>query len=110
MPGATYLQYSTAAYSLVDSYDVNNFFSEFSLLSGGDPTGGFVNYIGDEASASAAGLIGISNGQIYMGVDSTNAVSTSSAGRPSVRLTSNKAYTHGLFIADIAHMPASTCG
>jgi hypothetical protein len=31
-------------------------------------------------------------------------------GRASVRLTSNKAYTHGLFIADISHMPGGICG
>jgi hypothetical protein len=110
MSGATYLQYSTATYNLVDTYDSSNFFSEFTLFSGGDPTGGFVNYQGNEGSAQSAGLINTNNGQVYMGVDSTNVVSTSSAGRPSVRVTSNKAYTHGLFIADIAHMPGSICG
>jgi hypothetical protein len=94
MSGATYLQYSTATYNLVDTYDSSNFFSEFTLFSGGE----------------SAGLINTNNGQVYMGVDSTNVVSTSSAGRPSVRVTSNKAYTHGLFIADIAHMPGSICG
>lgn len=110
MSAATYLQYSTATYNLVDTYDSSNFFSEFTLFSGGDPTGGFVNYQGNEGSAQSAGLINTNNGQVYMGVDSTNVVSTSSAGRPSVRVTSNKAYTHGLFIADIAHMPGSICG
>ena len=33
-----------------------------------------------------------------------------SSGRESVRVSSNKAYTHGLIIGDIAHMPDSTCG
>jgi hypothetical protein len=108
--GATYLQYTTATYNLVDTYDSSNFFSEFTLFSGADPTGGFVDYIGDQGSASSAGLINTNNNQVYMGVDSTNTVASSSAGRPSIRVTSNKAYTHGVFIADIAHMPGSICG
>jgi len=110
MSGATYLQYAAATYNIVDTYDSSNFFSEFTLFSGADPTGGFVNYQGDQSSASSAGLINTNNGQIYMGVDYTNVVSTSSAGRPSIRVSSNKGYTHGLFIADIAHMPGSICG
>lgn len=41
-----------------------------------------------------------------MGVDNTTVTST---GRQSVRLTSNKAYNHGLIILDVAHMPEG-CG
>ena len=108
--GATYLQYTTATYNLVDTYDSTNFFSEFTLFSGTDPTAGFVDYQGDQGSATSAGLINTNNNQVYMGVDSTNTVATSSAGRPSIRVTSNKSYTHGIFIADIAHMPGSICG
>jgi hypothetical protein len=100
----------SVAYSLVDTYDSTNFFSEFTLFSGADPTAGFVDYQGDQSAASSAGLINTNNNQVYMGVDATNTVASSSAGRPSIRVTSNKAYTHGLFIADIAHMPGSICG
>ena len=32
------------------------------------------------------------------------------AGRPSVRIASKKAWTHGLFIGDFAHVPAGVCG
>lgn len=42
-----------------------------------------------------------------MGVDYVNVVT---AGRPSVRIQSKQTYTHGLIIADLAHMPASICG
>ena len=42
-----------------------------------------------------------------MGVDYVNVVTT---GRPSVRIQSKESYTHGLIIADLAHMPASICG
>ena len=31
-------------------------------------------------------------------------------GRPSIRLESKNSYTHGLFVADIQHMPDSICG
>lgn len=109
-PGATTYKPLAVDYSLVDTYDSSNFFSEFTLFSGGDPTGGFVDYQSDQGAAQSAGLINTNNNQVYMGVDSTNTVSTSSAGRPSIRVTSNKSYTHGLFIADIAHMPGSICG
>jgi hypothetical protein len=110
MSGASYLEYATATYNLVSTYDSSNFFSEFSLFSGADPTGGFVAYQGDESTAQSAGLINTNNNQVYMGVDYTDVVSTSSAGRASIRVSSNTAYTHGLFIADIAHMPGSICG
>ena len=44
-------------------------------------------------------------------VDSThNYTNTPGSGRPSVRLESKEAYTHGLFIADFAHMPPGQCG
>jgi beta-glucanase (GH16 family) len=44
---------------------------------------------------------------VFLGVDSKT---VNTAGRNSVRMGSHKLYTHGLFIADIAHMPDSTCG
>lgn len=32
------------------------------------------------------------------------------AGRPSVRIASKQAFTHGLFIGDFQHTPAGVCG
>lgn len=104
----TYQQYAAADYHLVDSYTASNFFSSFSLFTGSDPTHGYVNYQ-SYSDASNEGLINTNNNQIYLGVDSTT-YNPGSPGRKSVRVTSNKAYTHGLFIADIAHMPGSICG
>jgi hypothetical protein len=100
-------QLATRAYSLVDSYTSDNFFSEFSYFLGTDPTAGDVVYEPADV-AVAEGLTNTNNGQIYMGVDHTTV--NPPGGRPSVRLTSNKVYNHGLFIADIAHMPDSACG
>lgn len=98
---------AAAQYELVATFDSSNFFDDFSFFTGADPTGGFVDYL-DESAASAAGLINTNNGQIYLGVDYTTY--DPADGRASVRLTSNSEWTHGLWIADIAHMPGSICG
>ena len=72
-----------------------------------DPTQGFVHYV-DKATASQNGLIGTSQGSVYIGVDNKNIAD--SGGRQSVRLTSFKGYNHGLVILDLAHMPGNICG
>lgn len=95
------------AWTLMDTYNSANFFNSFTFFTGADPTHGFVNYE-SKAAATAAGLISTANNQIHMGVDHTT--KNPSGGRGSVRVSSNKAYTHGLFIADIAHMPGDICG
>jgi hypothetical protein len=93
-----------ASYNVVDAFDATNFFDEFEFFTQPDPTHGFVQYV-DAATASRDGLAGFAEGAVYLGVDYTN---TTTTGRSSVRVTSKKAYTKGLFIADIAHMPAGT--
>jgi hypothetical protein len=103
----TFSAYAAATYGLVDTYNSGNFFSAFNFYTGSDPTHGYVSYQFQSAAASQ-GLINTNNGQVYLGVDHTTV--NPSAGRASVRITSNKGYTHGLFIADIAHMPGSICG
>lgn len=97
---------AASTYRLVDTFNSTNFFSEFDFFTQPDPTHGFVNYV-DAAAASRDGLAGYSQGGVYLGVDHTN---TTTTGRSSVRVTSKKAYTKGLFIADIAHMPAGAMG
>jgi hypothetical protein len=108
--GASAVSAASAAgksYSLVDSYDATNFFSEFSFFTGGDPTNGFVHFQSG-AAANQSGLAGYVNGAVYLGVD--HKTTNPAGGRNSVRVSSNKAYTHALIVADIAHMPGSTCG
>ncbi|KAL2010585.1 hypothetical protein VTN00DRAFT_6392 [Thermoascus crustaceus] len=100
-----------ASYVLVDDYSGANFFSGFSFFTGPDPTRGFVRYV-DAATASNTGLTSITTGSdgkpvVHIGVDSQNVMP---GGRSSVRITSNKAYNHGVVITDIAHMPGSICG
>lgn len=102
---------ANAAYTLTDSYDHTNFFNEFSFFSGPDPTNGLVSFQTASASNETA-LAGFTNhagsNTVYLGVDHTTKLS-GGVGRASTRVSSNKAYTQGLFIADVAHMPEG-CG
>lgn len=70
-----------------------------------------MDYKGKDAAKNSA-LVSVSTaGQAYIGVDYKTVLKDLNArGRPSVRLESKKIYNGGLFIADIAHMPGSTCG
>ena len=95
------------SYQLADSYTSSIFFSTWNFFQGADPTHGFVNYV-DQNTAWSQGLIGTENGKIRMSVDSRNVAD--GAGRKSVRLTSKKAYTRGLFVVDVEHMPGAACG
>lgn len=98
---------SPSTYTLKATFDYTNFFSQMTFFTGGDPTHGYVEYL-TQSAAQSAGLINTNNNQIYMGVDYTTL--NPSAGRASVRVSSNAVWTHGLFIADIAHMPGGICG
>lgn len=98
----TYQRLAASDYNLVDNYNSNNFFDNFNFFTGSDPTHGFVSYQ-SQSSANTRGLINSNDGQIYMGVDHTT-YNPPAPGRASVRVESKKAYNHGLFIADIAHM------
>ena len=99
---------ASAAYTLRDNYDHSNFFNEFTFFSDPDPTHGFVNYAAPTA-ANLSALAGYDSKAVYLGVD-YNTKNPSGSGRGSVRVHSQKTYTRGLFVADIAHMPASICG
>ena len=100
---------SFAAYKLVDDYTSDSFWNGFSFFSDSDPTNGAVKYV-DRITAntqSLAGNLPNVNNAIYMGVDH---VTQSPSGRASVRISSDKAYQHGLFVLDISHMPGGICG
>ena len=98
---------AASSYTLRDTYDYSNFFTAFNFITDADPTHGFVHYT-SKTEATTDGLINTNNNLVYMGVDSKT--SNPANGRSSVRVSSSKAYTHGLFIADIAHMPGDVCG
>ncbi|KAL4728682.1 hypothetical protein ACLX1H_005433 [Fusarium chlamydosporum] len=98
---------SSGGYSVTHTYDSSNFFEAFEFFNADDPTNGFVEYV-DSDTANSEGLAGFVDGQVYMGVDYKT--KNPSNGRKSVRVTSHDSFTHGLFIADIAHMPGSIPG
>lgn len=103
----TLAQYS---YTLHDAFEGASFFDQFDFWTAGDPTDGWTNYV-DYATAVDNGLIGSNSSLPSWGVDHNNVLDPANAtGRASIRLTSKTTWTHGLFIADIAHMPDSTCG
>jgi hypothetical protein len=74
-----------------------------------DPTGGFVDYQSESAARSKKLAEYRKDGTNYIGVDTTKKV-TNTRGRESIRIESKTKYNHGLFIVDLAHMPASVCG
>ncbi|KAF5876585.1 putative endo beta- protein [Botrytis fragariae] len=96
-------------YQLEESYSGNTFFYAFDFFTAPDPTHGFVTYV-SESAASQQGLISVRSDGVYMGVDSKTVLNPSGPGRNSVRIESKKSWTHGLFIADLGHMPGGACG
>ncbi|KAJ8068515.1 hypothetical protein OCU04_004065 [Sclerotinia nivalis] len=96
-----------AQYFLAATYDAANFFDDFTFFTAADPTEGYVVYE-PLAAAEEAGLVSTANNQVYLGVDHTTL--NPSGGRESVRLSSNQAWSKGVFIADIEHMPGGICG
>ncbi|KAF2098069.1 glycoside hydrolase family 16 protein, partial [Rhizodiscina lignyota] len=95
-------------YALQDVYQGDGFFDNFNFFSAADPTHGFVKYL-NHSEAVTHGLINTSSGVAVFGADGFNTIYDNS-GRSSIRIESKKSYTHGLFIADISHMPGSLCG
>ncbi|KAG6086238.1 hypothetical protein E4U15_000796 [Claviceps sp. LM218 group G6] len=98
------------AYALATSYAGEALLSGFNWFDAPDPSHGFVAYQ-SRPNAEARGLYSVdeSTGVVRLGVDHTNVLPLT-GGRPSIRLESKEAYTHGLFVADFLHMPPSQCG
>ncbi|KAL4802665.1 concanavalin A-like lectin/glucanase domain-containing protein [Aspergillus unguis] len=95
---------ASAAYVLQDDYTPDVFFDKFTFFTEADPTHGLVDFV-DRGTAESGGLISTGS-SVHMGVDHTN---VAPGGRQSVRLSSTQTYNNGLFIIDLAHMPAG-CG
>jgi hypothetical protein len=99
-----------AHYTLTDDLSGKRFPNNFDLFSDQDPTNGFVAYqpLDSAIENKYIGYLPTQNTtNIFLGVDYTN---ITPAGRPSTRAESKKSWNHGLLLADIRHMPASTCG
>lgn len=65
----------------------------------------------DASTASTNKLTRIGDdGTAYIGVDTTTVLDPNGKGRDSVRITTQKQFTHGLIIGDITNMPGGVCG
>jgi len=102
-------QSTNKTYVLEDFYQADAFFSQWTFFTGPDPTSGNVDYLSME-NATSQGLAYVDDcdNSTVLAVDSTSAV-PAGGNRNSVRITSNKNYTGGLFILDAAAMPVG-CG
>ncbi|KAK3075046.1 hypothetical protein LTR53_002017 [Teratosphaeriaceae sp. CCFEE 6253] len=97
-------------YLLQSSFSGLSFFDNFDFWTAGDPTFGYVHYV-DQPTAEQNGMIKVTNSSAIWGVDTTQVLDPmANLGRLSVRLTSVQSWTRGLFILDLAHMPANQCG
>ncbi|KAI5363138.1 putative concanavalin A-like lectin/glucanase domain superfamily [Septoria linicola] len=100
-----------APYTLVDDYNASNFFDTFFFFSSADLTNGHVQYR-NRSIAQRDELAFISDrNTVVLKPDTTNSYPgpAGDPGRPSVRLESLNAYSHGLFIFDAYHVPFG-CG
>lgn len=99
-----YPNYSALNYSLQDTYSGTSFFDQFDYFTGYDPTAGFVHYV-PAATANDAqyNLTYASSSSATLRVDTTD--QDASTGRYSVRITSKKQYTSGLFVFDVLNAP-----
>ena len=101
------VHFATAAYKLADSFTSDNFDSEFHHYIGYDPNQGYTYYVGN-ITAVQEGYKYLGPDAIYLGVDHSKVFPKT--GRRAVRVASNKVYNHGLFIADVTHLPTNICG
>lgn len=91
-------------YAVKDRFAGKNFFDGWWFFNYADPTNGQVDYLNKE-DATAAGLAFVqSDGVAVIKVDNTTKLEMGKP-RKSVRITSNKQYNGGLFVADILQMP-----
>lgn len=121
---STILPGAQAAYNLVDSFSGSSFFDTMDFFTETDPTNRTVTYV-DFETATSNRLVGLvvpvsssstsssdytspSSNAVYIGVDH-NALSAETSFRPSIRISSQQSWTHGLLFADIAAAPTG-CG
>lgn len=100
---STLSQRQSASYSLVDTFQGDSFFDGFGFFTDADPTHGSVNYVSQD-TAQTNGLAGVTNGVARIAVDSTSTLPMGT-NRNSVRISSTKTYSKGLFVYNVTHMP-----
>ncbi|KAF9528602.1 glycoside hydrolase family 16 protein [Crepidotus variabilis] len=97
-----------SAYSLVDNIVGTAFFNSFDWQAIADPTHGRVNYV-DQNTAKSQNLSYASADTFIVRADYKTVLSSSGAGRNSVRIRSKKTYTNHVAVFNVRHMPQG-CG
>lgn len=103
-------QGAAARYSIAETFGGADFFDNFVFNSFNDPTHGFVDYQTRDAAFGGGFAYINDKGQAVMRADSETVPQAWQRGRRSVRITSKKNYSKGLFVFDAEHIPASVCG
>ncbi|KAG8992833.1 hypothetical protein FRB93_002155 [Tulasnella sp. JGI-2019a] len=91
-------------FSVEDKYAGDSFFDGFDFETFADPTHGNVNYVSQSQALDNKLAYVQDDGVAVMKVDNTSTVQ-SGGNRDSVRITSKKSYSTGLFVLDVASMP-----
>ncbi|EJF57193.1 glycoside hydrolase family 16 protein [Dichomitus squalens] len=96
----------STSYKLVDEFSGQNFFDGWDFFTDADPTHGLVNFVDGDAAKKLAYVQ--SDNTIVLAVDDSDGVPVGGK-RNSIRISSKKSWTRGLFVADIFAMPHG-CG
>ncbi|KAH9930333.1 concanavalin A-like lectin/glucanase domain-containing protein [Fomitopsis serialis] len=102
----TYMR-RAANYTIEDHYQGEDFLN-WTFFSDSDPTAGLVTYL-DANAAIGSGLATVDCDNVTTLAVDTNQTVANGGTRNSVRISSEKTYSSGLFIADFAQMPVG-CG
>ncbi|KAH7910214.1 glycoside hydrolase family 16 protein [Hygrophoropsis aurantiaca] len=97
-----------ATYTLKDSIVGTDFYNAFTFEAIPDPSNGDVTYV-DMATAQRLNLTYATSDTFIMRADDTTVIASGGAGRKSVRIQSNNAYTTHVVVFDMPHMPQG-CG
>ncbi|KAH7905736.1 hypothetical protein BJ138DRAFT_1118201 [Hygrophoropsis aurantiaca] len=104
-----------AAYTLKDSFVGTDFYNAFTFEAIPDPTNGDV-YVAPQSlfrvdmdTAQRLNLTYATSDTFIMRADHTSVIASGGAGRKSVRIQSNNAYTTHVVAFDMPHMPQG-CG
>lgn len=91
------------AWKQTDRYEGENFLAGWDFFRKGDPTHGLVNYV-DAETAGKKHLAIVDGNEVVLSVDDKSVLREGDK-RDSVRISTKKTYSGGLFIADFKAMP-----
>lgn len=77
-----------------------------------EPTGLASRYVDQHMALNYGMISSRDTAPTHVGVDDVSKVipGNNGAGRPSIRISTKKMWTHGLFLGDFAHVPGGMCG